>query len=341
MKHLIIKNSKLRFSAIVILILLPVAVGISALMIGRMMVPAGDVLHALQAFFTGDAIDRTLYSVVYNLRLPRTLTAIVVGAGLTCAGATFQSLFSNPLATPDTLGVTSATCVGAILAILFEWNLIEIQLLALAFGLLSVFLTMYFARSKGKTSVIMLVLAGVIIGSLFNAIGSLLKYTADPQNKLPEITYWLMGSFASSTYNKLMLATPLILVGVIIIFLMRWKLNILSLSEAEARSMGVNIARTRFVFIIAATLITASSISMCGQVGWIGLLVPHLSRMVCGSNNRFVIPVSLSLGAVMMVMIDTLSRSVTKLELPISILTAILGAPVFISLLKKTRGSFE
>lgn len=324
-----------------ILIVLPLVAAILSLMIGRVIVPVGDVMHALKAFFTGETIDRTLYSLVYNLRLPRILTAMVVGAGLTCAGATFQSLFSNPLATPDTLGVTAATCVGAILAILFDWSLIETQILALVFGLVSVFLTVYLARSKGKMSIIMLVLSGVIIGSLFNAVGSLLKYTADPMNKLPEITYWLMGSFAASTYGKLVLASPLIIIGIVLIFFMRWKLNILSLSEAEARSMGVNITQTRMIFIIAATMITASSIAMCGQVGWIGLLVPHLSRMLCGSNNRFVIPVGLSFGAVMMIIIDTMSRSMTQMELPISILTAILGAPVFISLLKKTRGSFE
>ena len=186
-----------------------------------------------------------------------------------------------------------------------------------------------------------LVLAGTIASSLFNALGSLLKYTADPQDKLPEITYWLLGSFTSASYQKILIGCPLIVAGIIIIYLLRWRLNILSLSDDEARASGINIKQTRMLFIVASTLVTASAVSMCGQVGWIGLLIPHASRMLVGSNNRYVVPLSLSLGASFMILIDTLSRSISIIELPLSILTAIIGAPAFISLLNKTRSNLQ
>ena len=262
-------------------------------------------------------------------------------AGLTCAGNTFQSLFSNPLATPDILGVTSGTCVGAILAIILSCGILETQLIALAFGLASVFFTLKIAGKNENRQVVYLVLAGVIASSLFNAIGSLLKYTADPQDKLPEITYWLMGSFTSATYKKLLIGSPLILIGIVIIYLLRWRLNILSLSEDEAKASGIHLKRTQMIFILASTVITASAVSMCGQVGWIGLLVPHCARMLVGSNNRYVVSISLSLGASFMILIDTLSRTISVIELPLSILTAIIGAPVFISLLNKNRSNLQ
>lgn len=175
----------------------------------------------------------------------------------------------------------------------------------------------------------------------FNAVGSLLKYTADPLDKLPAITYWLMGSFTSASYKKIMVGSPLILAGIAVIYLMRWKLNILSLSDDEARASGMDLKKARLIFVLAATVITASCVSMCGQVGWIGLLIPHCSRMFVGSNNRYVVPVGISIGASFMIIIDTFSRSISVIELPLSILTAIIGAPVFISLLKRNRGSLH
>ena len=176
-----------------------------------------------------------------------------------------------------------------------------------------------------------------------NGIGktTLLKYTADPQDKLPEITYWLMGSFTGASYKKIAVGSPLILSGIVVIYLLRWRLNILSLSEDEAKASGINLPRTRMIFILASTVITASAVSMCGQVGWIGLLIPHCARMLVGSNNRYVIPVSLSLGASFMILIDTLSRTISIIELPLSILTAIIGAPVFITLLNKNRSNLR
>ena len=260
----LIKKGRFTPFAVIAMILLPTVTGILCICFGRMKLPVSDVINSICSIFTGEIDNLQVYSVVVNLRLPRILMAIIVGAGLTCAGDTFQSLFSNPLATPDILGVTSGTCVGAILAIILSCSILETQLIALVFGLVSVFFTLKIAGKNNSGSMVYLVLAGVIASSLFNAIGSLLKYTADPQDKLPEITYWLMGSFTSATYKKLIVGSPLILIGIAIIFLLRWRLNILSLSEDEAKSSGIDIKKTRMLFILASTVITASFVSLCG-----------------------------------------------------------------------------
>ncbi len=333
----LIKKGRFTPLAVILMFVLPVVIGLGCICVGRMEIPISDVFKTIGAIFTGQETDIQNYSIIVNLRLPRILMAIIVGAGLTCAGNTFQSLFSNPLATPDILGVTSGTCVGAILAIILSCGILGTQLIALAFGLVSVLFTIKIAGRNKNGSMIYLVLAGVIASSLFNAIGSLLKYTADPQDKLPEITYWLMGSFTSATYQKLLIGSPLIIVGIVIIYLLRWRLNILALSEDEAKASGIDLKKTRMIFILASTLITASAVSMCGQIGWIGLLIPHCARMLVGSNNRYVVPLSISLGASFMILIDTLSRSLTVIELPLSILTAIIGAPVFILLLNRSK----
>lgn len=335
-----IRHNKFTIVAVLTMIILPIATALICLCIGRMNLSIGEVINTLSDAAKGNRQSQN-YSIVINLRAPRIVMAIIVGAGLTCAGNAFQSLFSNPLATPDVLGVTSGTCVGAIIAIIMSMGIMQTQLLALAFGLLSVWITMILARDRNGQSAVFLVLAGVIISALFNAVGSLLRYTADPLDKLPAITYWLMGSFTSSSYKKIMVGSPLILAGIAVIYLMRWKLNILSLSSDEARASGMDLKKTRLVFVLAATVITASCVSMCGQVGWIGLLIPHCARMLVGSNNRYAVPVGISLGASFMIIIDTFSRSISVIELPLSILTAIIGAPVFISLLKRNRGSLH
>lgn len=339
--NFLIKKNHFTVAAVILMFLLPLTVALICICIGRMNLSAADVFDAFAGLILRGEKSTQNYSIVMNLRLPRILMAVIVGAGLTCAGASFQALFSNPLATPDILGVTAGTCVGAILAILLSFGTLSTQLIALAFGLVSVFITLKLSGGKTGQSVVFLVLSGVIISSLFDAIGSLLKYTADPMDELPEITYWLMGSFTSATYKEILIGSPLIIIGVLIIYLFRWKLNILSLSEDEAKASGIDLKKTRLVFILAATMITASSVSMCGQVGWVGLLIPHCARMITGSNNRYVIPISISLGASFMILIDTLSRSISVIELPLSVLTAIIGAPVFISLLKKNRGTLR
>ena len=231
-----IKKGRFTALSVALMFLLPIATALICLCVGRMSVPLGDVIRAIRSLFTGETAGVQNYSIIVNLRLPRILMAIVVGARLTCAGNAYQALFSNPLATPDILGVTSGTCVGAILAIILSCSIFETQMIALAFGLLSVWFTLKIAGKNSSRSMVYLVLAGVIASSLFNAVGSLLKYTADPQDKLPEITYWLMGSFTGASYKKIAVGSPLILSGIMVIYLLRWRLNILSLSEDEAKA---------------------------------------------------------------------------------------------------------
>lgn len=319
---------------------LPIAVALVCIGFGRYSISIQDTISVLLSPLTGHVVKATDYTVIYNIRLPRILLAMFVGMGLSIAGTAFQALFSNPLATPDTLGVASGASFGAVLALLFGLSLVSIQITALIFGIAALMLTYLVSKIKGQNSVVMIVLGGIVISSLFEALVSFIKYIADPQDKLPAISYWLMGSMSSVTYDSLMLGAPFILVGSIAIFLLRWKLNVVSLSEDEARSLGGRLVLTRILVMVSATLITASAVSMCGQVGWVGLLVPHIAKLLVGDDNRKVVPVAIGFGASFMVIVDTVARSLTASELPLSVLTAIVGAPVFIVLLRR-MGEFK
>lgn len=330
-----------RIKFAVLLITLPLITALVCIGVGRYYLSA---IESLQILFRGlvlgqEHVSNQSYSVVINMRLPRILLALLCGAGLAVAGSGLQALFSNPLVSPDTLGVASGASFGAALALLFNGNMVAVQLSALIFGIIAVFLTYNVGKIKGKTTIIMLVLSGMMISSLFQALVSLIKYVADTENQLPAITYWLMGSLGSATFRSVAIGSVPIIVGCIILFGLRWKMNILSLTEDEARTLGVNVKKMRAVVIFASTMITASCVSMCGQIGWIGLLIPHMCRMMFGSNNKSVIPASISFGAVFMLIIDTIARSATTSEIPISILTSVIGAPCFIVLLRRTGGS--
>lgn len=333
-----IKNGHIKSYIYIILFVLPLICSLFSLCIGRIYLHPLQVLQAFINFIQQQKIDPIISSILFNIRLPRILTALIIGAGLSAAGLSFQAIFANPLATPDILGVSSAASLGAIIAIILNVDTLGIQLIAMCFGLIAIFITLKIGRLQGKSSIIMLVLSGLIVSSLANAISSLLKYTADPSNKLPAISYWLMGSFARSSYNNIIIAGFFIVISVLFIVFSSFKLNIMSLSEDEAKSLGLNVQRYRVYFILASTLITASAISICGQVGWIGLIIPHLARMIIGSNNVYALPVGIFFGSAFMVIIEALSRTISVIELPISILTAILGAPIFIVLLKRTGG---
>ena len=241
------------------------------------------------------------------------------------------------MATPDTLGVASGAGFGAALGLLMGFSLIGVQLTALLVGSAAVALT--WLAGSGKTrGLSTIVLAGIMMGSLFNALISLVKFMADEESQLPAITYWLMGGLHNAAYKTLLLGAPPIVLGILVLYLLRWRMNLLPLSEDEARSSGVNISVMRGVTVVCATLITASCVSMCGQVGWVGLLIPHMCRMKFGSNHLSLVPASVSLGAAFMIIVDTVARSVSAQEIPVSILTAIIGAPFFILLMRKSGG---
>jgi iron complex transport system permease protein len=326
----------------ILLFLLPIVTAFFALCIGRYFVAPMQVLAVFkkQIFHMLITIPPIDLSVIMNIRIPRVLLALLVGSGLSVAGASFQSLFSNPLATPDTLGVAAGAAFGAALGLLHTENMFLVQLLAVLFGIVAVLITYKISQVRNQSNILMIVLAGIVTSSFFQALISLIKFVADPETKLPSITYWLMGSMTAVSYKTLLLGTPFIILGILILYLLRWKLNAVSLNEDESKSMGINVKLLRWGIIGAATLITASSVSMCGQVGWIGLLIPHSARMIGGANNKNVIPISICLGATFMIIIDTLARTATAAEIPLSILTAMIGAPFFAWLLKKTGGGW-
>ena len=322
-----------------LIFLLPFAAAVICIGIGRYNISPAESLGILLSPLTGREVDPQGWSVIYHVRLPRILLALAVGMGLSVSGASFQSLFSNPLATPDTLGVATGASFGAVLALLFTRNILVVQLAALLMGLAALAGTCLISRLNGKSSILMVVLGGMVVSSLFQALVSLAKYVADPEEDLPAITYWLMGSMSRATYRGLAVGIPLILLGVAVLFLLRWRLNILSLQEDETKALGIDVKKLRLIVMAAATLVTAACVSLCGQVGWVGLLIPHAARMLYGSDNRKIIPVSIGLGSAFMVAIDTASRAATAAEIPVSILTAIIGAPFFIILLRKTGGA--
>lgn len=324
-----------------ILILLPIAAAIICMGIGRISMSPGEIVTNLFdiAAYGQESVDPQIYSVLISVRLPRIILAVMCGAGLAVSGAAFQSIFSNALATPDTLGVAAGSGFGAALALLLGTGLITVQVCALAIGFIAVIMTYLISRQRGGASTVMVILSGMVVAALFEAGISVIKFVADTESQLPAITYWLMGSLANTNFGSLALGTPFIVCGIAVIFALRWKLNVLMLSEDEARAMGVNIRMMRVIVALAATLITASCVSMCGQVGWVGLLIPHICRMLFGSNNKSIIPASISLGAVFLLIMDTVARSATAAEIPISILTSVIGAPFFIILLKKTGGA--
>ena len=306
-----------------------------ALCLGQYTIALQDVIKVL----TLQKVDLVnAETVIFNIRIPRILVSLIVGSGLATAGASFQALFSNPLATPDTLGCANGASFGAALGILLGLNALGIQISALIFGILAVVLVFVFTRYRHANQIMMIILGGMVVSSLFSALVSLIKYVADPNDVLPVITFWLMGSFSNSTIRSLYTGVPMIVLGMVVLYLMRYRMNALSLKEEEAASLGINVRQNRMIVIVASSLITASVVSMCGVVGWVGLLIPHISRMLFGNNHTKVIPGCIVFGALFMLIIDTIARCMYQAEIPVSILTAIIGAPVFLLLLRKTGG---
>lgn len=326
----------------IILLLLPLILAIASIGVGRFQVDFFVQIKILlsQVFPIEQTWKDVEETVVMNVRLPRILLAMLIGGGLSIAGASFQGMFANPLVSPDILGVSAGAGFGAAIGILLFGTGFTMQILALIMGILAIGFTFLIGGVRRDMPIFMLVLAGTVTSALFQALVSLIKFLADPEEKLPSITYWLMGSLGTASYKDLWIAGPLILIGIIILYSLRWKLNILSLSEEEAKSLGVSVGKLKALVIAGATLITAASVSVAGIIGWVGLIIPHIARMIVGSNNKYVLPASVSIGACYLLIIDNLARSLTSAEIPLSILTAIIGAPFFAYLLRKTGGGW-
>jgi iron complex transport system permease protein len=326
-------------SALGILILVLAVVFLLSFVLGRYAVSPLDVIKILfsHIFSIDHTWKSTAETVVMNIRLPRILAAMLIGACLALAGASFQGLFRNPLVSPDILGVTSGAGFGAALAILLNADSWGIQIAAFAFALLAVGIAYSLSRLVKGNPTLSLILSGMVISSLFGAFLAMAKYVADPINQLPAITFWLMGSLASIKTTDLLFAAIPMLVGMVILILIRWRFNVLAMGEEEAKALGVNTNRLRSIIVICCTLITASGVCIAGTIGWVGLVIPHIGRMLVGPDHQRLIPVCVFLGAIYLLIIDNIARAALNVEIPIGILTAIIGAPFFIYLLN--RGS--
>jgi len=317
---------------------------VAAFAVGRYPVTLSELSRVLWSWAGGTphGLDSTLETVVLQIRGPRVIAAVLVGAALAAAGAAYQNLFRNPLVSPDILGVSAGAAVGAILGIFLSLGVVAIQSMAFAGGLIAVGMVYMVARAvRGHDPLLVLVLAGVVLGALLGACVALMKYLADPYNQLPAITFWLLGSLASTDSRDMWVAAPLLLVGLLPLWLLRWRINVLSLDDEEARSLGVSAGRIRLVVIVAATLMTSAAVAISGVIGWIGLVIPHFARLLTGPDFSKLLPVSVLLGAGFLVAVDTLARTMANIEVPLGVLTAFVGTPLFLWQLATARRGWQ
>ena len=323
----------------IFLFLLPFVVIFWSLFIGRYEVEPVTVVKVLlsQVFPMEQTWTGAEETVIFQVRLPRVIAAVIVGAALSMAGAAYQGLFKNPLVSPDILGVSSGAGFGAAIAILFSTGAWMIQVSAFAGGTLAVMGTYFLSRLYKSGQMLVLVLSGVIISAFFGALLSITKYVADPYEKLPTIVFWLMGSLSSVRYSDIMAILPAIIIGGGVLILIRWRINLLALSQDEAKTLGIDLKRITKVIIISATLLTAASVCISGIIGWVGLVVPHLGRMITGPDYKKLLPLTAVMGASYLLIMDDLSRTIIATEIPLGILTALIGAPFFAYLLWRRK----
>ncbi len=327
---------------IFLLYLSPLALLVASFFIGRYEIPPALIVDdliktVLYIVADGPKPVSTQHTVLFNVRFPRIIAALLVGSALSLSGAAFQGVFKNPLVSPDILGVAAGAGFGACFAILTFKSYLAIQFFSFVFGLLAVFMVLSLGRKNMGTSTLSFILYGIVVASVFNAFISIAKYVADPFNELQAIVFWLMGSLTNIRIIDLYSIFPPIFIGSLILYLLRWRINILSLNEDEAKTLGINVAKMRLIVIVCATLITSAAVSVSGIVGWVGLVVPHICRMISGPNYNTLVPHSIVLGASFMLIADTIARSITVTEIPLGIITALVGAPLFAYLLGRGR----
>lgn len=334
-------NSRGKNMAVVILALVLPALILLSVAMGRYGVPVGEVVRILLAkvFSIQDTWTAQMDAAVWNIRLPRVLLACMVGGSLSAAGTAYQTVFRNPMAAPDILGASSGACFGAALAILLGLPRFGIVVLAFVMSLASVGLVYVVGKRTHGSRIVNLLLAGIMVGSLFSAGTSYIKLVADPGDQLPAITYWMMGSLNGTVFKDVGFAVIPMLIGLVPLLLLRWRINLLTVGEDEARAMGVNVSRLRLVTILCATVLTAASVSVSGMIGWVGLVIPHLCRKLVGGDCRRLLPCSMLLGAAFLLLVDDVSRSLLTVEIPIGILTAVIGAPFFLYLMTRKEHS--
>jgi len=319
---------------VAVFIVVYVAVFLLSFTLGNFHIPLGQLAHVLFGHLTGAAPDwpASVQLVIFSIRLPRILAGTMIGAGLSVAGAAYQGLFRNPMASPDILGASAGAGFGAALAIYLGLGFAAVAASAFGFGLVAVGVVFLVSVRARRSPMLGLILAGIMIASLFNAATSYIKLVADPNNVLPSITFWLMGSLANVQPAQLLWAAGPIVGGMVVLWLLRWQLNLLTMGDDEARSMGVNTVATRTLIVAAATLIASACVAISGVIGWVGLVIPHFARLLVGDDNRAMMTVSLFMGASFMLLVDDVARSVSTAEIPLGILTAVVGAPFFLYL---------
>lgn len=331
-----------RSLALILMYVLPFVLMVLSLFVGRYHIPVSavisDIFLSVKYLILGSGMPlSTNHTVLFGVRFPRIIAALLVGSALSVAGASFQGVFQNPLVSPYILGVGAGAGFGACLGILISDSYVLVQFLAFIFGLLAMFAAIMMGKVSKGTGNLVFVLSGIIVGSIFTALISLAKYVADPYDDLPEIVFWLMGSLSNVRYTDVMwLAVPLI-IGSAVLMLLRWRINILSLGEEEAKSLGIDTDRMRLVIIVCATLVTSAAVSLSGIIGWVGLVVPHIARMLVGPNYVRLLPASIVIGASFLLLVDDLARTVTATEIPLGIITSLMGAPLFAYLIKRGR----
>ncbi len=320
---------------IIVLLIGCIVLSICSLTLGYYSLSITDTLKAL-LFIQGD--DLQAINIIHNIRLPRVLASLFIGASLAISGAAYQGMFRNPLVSPDILGVSSGSSVGASIAILLGQSFMVTQLLAFLFGFLTVIIS-YTVSIKSKLSqTVSLILTGTMVGSVCTSVVSMIKYTSDPTDTLPEITFWLLGSLSKIQTSSLLLSLAPMCIGATLLFISRWKLNVLMLEDDEAKTLGINITKWKLIVILASTLLTSAAVCLGGLIGWVGLMIPHIARFIFGSNNRYLIPSSAVLGSIFLLVIDTSIRTFFQSEVPIGVFTALLGAPFFIFLMRYKVG---
>lgn len=337
-----IKSSKKTMS--IVLIILPLIVFSISIMTGRYSISLGQFIEIVISKITGSYTNT--YSdagtVLFSIRLPRIFAAMLIGAALSISGAVYQGMFRNPMVSPDILGASAGAGFGAALAILLSFNSFEIQITSFIFGLVGVCMSYFISKitTRGGDSVLVLVLTGMVISTLFQSFISLSKYAADPYSKLPAITFWLMGGLSTITMDDIKMILIPFLIGGVPLFLIRWKINVISFGDEEAMALGIDTTKFRIMIIICSTLLTSASVSVSGMIGWIGLVIPHLARMIVGPNYKVLVPTVIFIGSAYVLLVDDVARSLFSMEIPLGILTLLIGAPFFIYLLIKGKKSW-
>jgi iron complex transport system permease protein len=312
---------------------------VGSMLLGRFSISLSDIFETVKSLINHNTeVSPQIKTVLFDIRLPRILAAFLVGGTLSITGATYQGMFRNPMVSPSILGVSAGAGFGAALAILLGLSVFLLQLTSFLFGVVAVVAVYLISLSTGKKhdKCLTLILSGMIVGTVFSALISILKYVADPNDTLPSIVYWLMGGLSEIQLSDLRFISIIALGGLVFLSVSGWKLDMLSFGDDEAKSMGLNVDKLRFAVITVATLMTASAVSISGIIGWIGLLVPHISRMLIGSKNSDLLPASFLIGGTFLLIVDDFSRTVSSMEIPLGITTSLIGAPFFIFILMKT-----